>query len=478
MNREAPLFRAGSRHRRSLSPRGETPDNKGIRAVRATLRGFPAARGILTGAYGLPLKGGSEMEVYLVGGVLRDALLSRPSKDVDLLLRGVSAEALTQEWGLPTGQAFPVWRVGPFEVALPRREKKVGVGYKGFEVQVDGHLPLEVELGRRDFTVNALALRIWEGEAIPSRETLEGVVECALSRGFRREEILNPFGGLEDLEAGVLRAPYPEAFRDDPVRVLRAARFASRYGWRVDPATLEAARQGAHELAHEPAERIWAEWEKAVAHDPARFLEVLAEADALRHIRGLEWLERARGLEIKNHQEDLFAHSLLVVKKARELVGPDLGGVTAALFHDAGKAWGIHPHDGPEAAAAVEAALRSLRAPSQVLRQTTVWLRHHMAIFGAKRAGAVLDLALALHKAGITPGMAAGLALADSLGRLRVRPDAEARADALRSRLELALQVVGEVGAEALLARGVQPGPAFGEALRSLRANRLAQVMT
>lgn len=83
MNREAPLFRAGSRHRRSLSPRGETPDNKGIRAVRATLRGFPAARGILTGAYGLPLKGGSEMEVYLVGGVLRDALLSRPSKDGD-----------------------------------------------------------------------------------------------------------------------------------------------------------------------------------------------------------------------------------------------------------------------------------------------------------------------------------------------------------------------------------------------------------
>lgn len=414
-------------------------------------------------------------ELYIVGGALRDALMGgRPAKDIDLLLTGVDVDAVSAAWGAPTGRAFPVWRVGPFEIALPRREKKVGVGYRGFQVQVDGRLPLEVELGRRDFTVNALALKIWEGDALPSPSVMAAAVEQTLARGICPREVVDPFGGLRDLEAGVLRAPYPEAFKDDPVRILRAARFAARYGWRVDPATLDAARQGAHELAHEPAERIWAEWVKAVDHDPARFLEVLAQAEALRHIRGLAWLDQARGLEIKNHEEDLFTHVLLVVRKARELLGPSAPAVTAALFHDVGKALDLEPHDGPEAAAAADEALAALRAPAAVRRQVLVWVRNHMRIWGLKRPGAILDLALDLHRVGLGPEAAARLALADALGRFRVRPEAQERAARIQKQLRAALDVCRELRGEELIRRGVQPGPGFGEALRALRGNLLA----
>lgn len=418
------------------------------------------------------------MEVYLCGGALRDLILGRTPKDFDLILRGATPQEMVAVYGDPTGQCFPVWRVGDFEVALPRLEKKVGKGYKGFQVQVDGHLPLvEEELGRRDFTVNALAVKVWEGPYLPSQAELEGAVAAALACPLDPKAVIDPFGGLADLRAGVLRAPYPAAFQEDPVRVLRAARFAARYGWQIEGHTLEAARRGAHELAHEPPERLWAEWTKAVAHDPARFLQALGEMGAFPHLRGLEWLGQARGLPIKNHEEDLFDHILMVVAQARRLLGPSLEGVTAALFHDAGKAFGLTPHDGKEAAERVVGALEALRAPRNAIKVAATWLRYHMAIFGVTKPGAVLDMTLALEKAGIDPAMAARLALADSLGRARVRPDAEERVAAIRDRLEAARKVAREITGETLIARGHRPGPDFGAILRGLRATRLAEVM-
>lgn len=117
----------------------------------------------------------------------------------------------------------------------------------------------------------------------------------------------------------------------------------------------------AHELAHEPAEQLWGEWAKAVAHDPAWFLRALGEMGVFPHLRGLEWLGQARGLATRNHEEDLFDHILMAVTQARRLLGPSLEGITAALFHDVGKALGLTPHNGKEAAEQVTAALEELR---------------------------------------------------------------------------------------------------------------------
>lgn len=193
----------------------------------------------------------SKFEIYAVGGYVRDRLLGYDPKDHDYVVVGATSDDMIQAGFEPIEASFPVFLHPKTrdEYALARKERKVGVGYHGFEVFFDPTVTIEDDLYRRDLTVNAMARRVlgWSEE------------------GFAKlsDEIVDPFGGQRDLRDGILRH-VSEAFAEDPVRVLRTARFSARYGFDVHPDTVKLMEKVAPELNHVPQERIWAEFEKGL----------------------------------------------------------------------------------------------------------------------------------------------------------------------------------------------------------------------
>jgi tRNA nucleotidyltransferase (CCA-adding enzyme) len=259
-----------------------------------------------------------------VGGFVRDRLLRRDSKDLDMEVFGIPQEkllALLRTLGRvdPVGQAFPVYKIGGVDVALPRRESKTGRGHKGFAVEGDPSLSFEEAARRRDFTINAIG---WD--------PLTG-------------EYLDPFNGRRDLELRVLRVVDPATFADDSLRVLRALQFAARFDLTVDPAT--AALCASIALDDLPAERIWGEFEKlllqaerpsigfALARELGVVKQILPEMEPLYDCpQDPEW-----------HPEgNVWIHTLMVIDEARkrnaDLDRPRLATVMlGAVCHDLGK---------------------------------------------------------------------------------------------------------------------------------------------
>ena len=206
------------------------------------------------------------MQIYLVGGAVRDKLLGLEVKDRDYVVVGATPEQMVAQGYRPVGADFPVF-LHPRtkeEYALARTERKSGRGYKGFTVYAAADVTLEDDLRRRDLTINAMA----ESEA---------------------GTLIDPFGGVDDLRNGILRHVSP-AFAEDPVRVLRVARFAARYatqGFRVADSTLALMRQmvASGEVDHLVAERVWAETEGALAEAaPPRFFATLRDCGALARV--------------------------------------------------------------------------------------------------------------------------------------------------------------------------------------------------
>lgn len=196
------------------------------------------------------------MKIFKVGGFVRDTLLGRTPKDVDYVVVGATPEEMLAQGFSQVGAAFPVFlNKNGDEYALARKERKVGVGYNGFETTFDPSVTLEEDLFRRDLTINAMAMDD-EGN------------------------VIDPYGGRADLEAGILRH-VSEAFNEDPVRVLRVARFAARYGFEVHPDTLALMEKVAPELEHVTKERLWAEFEKGVMEaNPTVMGDVLWKCNA------------------------------------------------------------------------------------------------------------------------------------------------------------------------------------------------------
>lgn len=209
------------------------------------------------------------MKIYAVGGAVRDELLGQPGQDRDYVVVGATPEDMLERGFKPVGKDFPVFLhpdTGE-EYALARTERKTGPGYSGFQFHTAPDVTLEDDLARRDLTINALA-RDEDGR------------------------IIDPYGGVADLRAGVLRHVSP-AFVEDPVRVLRVARFAARFGFRVAPDTLRLMREMAHngEVDALVPERVWQEFAKGLMTSrPGRMFEVLADSDALLKILP-EWRE-------------------------------------------------------------------------------------------------------------------------------------------------------------------------------------------
>jgi tRNA nucleotidyltransferase (CCA-adding enzyme) len=270
------------------------------------------------------------MKTYLVGGAVRDALLGRPCTEHDYVVVGARPEDLLALGYRAVGKDFPVFlhpRSGD-QYALARTERKTGAGYYGFATRFSPDVTLEEDLARRDLTINAMARSI-EGDACGS-------------------DVVDPFGGRRDLEARVLRHVSP-AFVEDPLRVLRVARFAARFaplGFTIAPETMQLmqdiVRSG--ELRALVAERVWVETERALGEQtPAVYFEVLRQCGALAVL--LPEIDCLFGVPqpARWHPEiDTGIHTLQVLDVACELSGETTVRF-AALVHDLGK--GVTPRD-------------------------------------------------------------------------------------------------------------------------------------
>ncbi|MBH9578216.1 multifunctional CCA addition/repair protein [Inhella proteolytica] len=258
------------------------------------------------------------MQIYEVGGAVRDALLGRPVSDHDWVVVGATPEQMVAAGFEPVGKDFPVF-LHPRtheEHALARTERKSGRGYKGFEVYAAPEVTLEEDLARRDLTINAIA-RAPDGR------------------------LIDPYGGQRDIEQRVLRHVSP-AFAEDPVRILRLARFAARFGdFTVAPETLDLCRQmvAEGEADHLVPERVWQEIARGLmeAH-PVRLLQVLRDCGALARIAPeLEALWGVPQPAAHHPEVDTGAHIELVLNQCVAMQAP-LPVRFAALTHDLGKA--------------------------------------------------------------------------------------------------------------------------------------------
>jgi tRNA nucleotidyltransferase (CCA-adding enzyme) len=305
------------------------------------------------------------MQVYLVGGAVRDALLGQAVKERDWVVVGGTREDLLRLKYREVGRDFPVFLHPDThqEYALARLERKVSPGYRGFTVEFGPEVTLEEDLARRDLTINAIA------------QADDGT-------------LVDPYGGRRDLDARVLRHVSP-AFVEDPVRVLRVARFAARFaplGFRIASETLDLMRAMVErgEVDALVAERVWQETEKALREPKAsEFFRVLRECGALQRIypeidalfgvpQPPEW-----------HPEiDTGVHTLMVLDQAA-LLSPDLKVRFAALVHDLGKGatppeqWPGHRGHEERSVALIEALAERLRLPSDYRELSVIVARYH-----------------------------------------------------------------------------------------------------
>lgn len=322
------------------------------------------------------------MQVYLVGGAVRDRLLGLPIKERDWVVVGGTREELLRRRFREVGRDFPVFLHPETqeEYALARRERKVAAGYRGFSVEFGPEVTLEEDLGRRDLTINAIA------------QAEDGT-------------LVDPFGGLGDLNARALRH-VSAAFLEDPVRVLRAARFAARFaplGFAIAPETLELMRAMVErgEVDALVAERVWQETEKALREPKASaFFSTLRHCGALSVI--FPELERLYGVPqpAQWHPEiDSGVHTLMVLDQAA-LLSTDTRVRFAALVHDLGKGntppaeWPSHRGHEERSAELIEALCARLRIPAEYRELALIVARYHGNIHRAfeLRPNTVLEI--------------------------------------------------------------------------------------
>lgn len=256
-------------------------------------------------------------EVYCVGGAVRDQLLGLPVRDRDWMVVGGTPEAMVASGFKPVGSDFPVFLHPQTheEYALARTERKVSAGYKGFNIFASPEVTLEQDLLRRDFTVNAIAQD---------------------SAG----NLIDPYGGQADLKAGILRH-VSAAFAEDPLRILRAARFVARFGFSIAPETLALMKEmvTAGEVSALVAERVWQELARGLMEkQPSRFFTTLRDCGALKII--LPEVDALFGVPQPAHYHpeiDCGIHTMLVLEAAAQQ-NFSLEVRFAALTHDLGKA--------------------------------------------------------------------------------------------------------------------------------------------
>jgi tRNA nucleotidyltransferase (CCA-adding enzyme) len=404
------------------------------------------------------------MRIYLVGGAVRDKLLGKAVVDRDWVVVGATPDELRKLGYTPVGKDFPVFLHPDTreEYALARTERKSGRGYHGFAFDTDPSVTLEQDLERRDLTINAMA----EDEG-------GGLVD--------------PFGGRRDLNERILRHVSP-AFAEDPVRVLRVARFAARYaplGFRIAEETLELMRAmvADGEVDHLVAERVWAETRKALAEPkPSAYLRSLRACSALSLL--FPEVDALYGVpqRAEYHPEvDTGVHVEMVLDMAARLApGDDLVG-WCALTHDLGKALTpaeeLPRHVGHEHAgiAPLRALAARLRVPVEHAALAELVCRLHLDAHRALELRPATVLGLIEKTDGLRrPERFERFLIAcesDRRGRLGRKDAAYPQGAYLRAARDAAATVI----AAPFVERGLD-GPAIGEAMRTARIDAIMQV--
>jgi len=410
------------------------------------------------------------MKIYMVGGAVRDALLGLPVQDRDWVVIGATPEQMLAQGYLPVGRDFPVFLHPETreEYALARTERKSGRGYRGFVVDAAPDVTLEEDLARRDLTINAIA------------KDVDGISARAL---------FDPYFGHRDLQARVLRH-VSEAFREDPVRILRVARFAARFAdFSVAPETTQLMREmvDAGEADHLVPERVWQELARGLMEaQPPRMFAVLRSCGALAVL--LPEVERLWGVpqRAEYHPEvDTGVHLMMVLAMAARLNAP-LGVRFACLTHDLGK--GTTPadmlprHIGHEQRSAqlLRGVCERLRVPVDCRELADVVAREHGNIHrsGELNAAAVLRL-LERCDAIRKPARFEDVLLAcecDARGRLGFEESAYPQRERLLAAMHAARAVdTAPLAAEAAK-RGLK-GPQVGEQIHAARAQAIAAAL-
>jgi tRNA nucleotidyltransferase (CCA-adding enzyme) len=408
------------------------------------------------------------MGVFVVGGAVRDALMGQRVNDRDWVVVGSTPEAMSAKGYVPVGKDFPVFLHPQTreEYALARTERKTARGYKGFAVQANPSVTLEEDLARRDLTVNAMAVPEALAHAAP--EAWAG-------------QIVDPYGGQADLYNQVLRH-VTEAFAEDPVRVLRVARFAARFAnFSVADETMALMRQMVEdgEVDHLVPERVWQELAKGLmSAKPSRMFEVLRECGAIKVL--LPELERLWGVPQRPeyHPEiDTGVHIMLVMDMAARLNMP-LPVRVACLMHDLGK--GTTPADvlprhlGHEGRSVklLQKVCERLRVPTDCKELAEVVAREHGNIHRSGELGPealmrLLDRCDAIRQ----PERFARVLQAcecDARGRLGFADMPYPQAERLLKAQQAALSVETAPIAQAAAAQGLK-GPQIGEQISKAR---------
>jgi tRNA nucleotidyltransferase (CCA-adding enzyme) len=418
------------------------------------------------------------MQTYLVGGAIRDALLGRPGSDHDWVVVGATPEQMVARGFLPVGRDFPVFLHPETreEYALARTERKSAPGYRGFIVHAAPEVTLEQDLARRDLTINAIAL---PADRIGASDRLD--VDPA--------DLVDPFHGQRDLREKRLRH-VTDAFREDPVRILRVARFAARFDdFQVAPETMALMREmvGAGEVDALVPERVWQELSRGLVEvRPSRVFELLRECGALAVL--LPEVDRLWGVpqpEVYHPEVDTGRHLMMVLDMAARL-RTSLGVRFACLVHDLGK--GTTPaevlprHTGHEQRSAelLRALCDRWRVPVEIRELADVVAREHGHIHrsDALDAAAIVRL-LERCDAFRKPQRFDEALLAcecDARGRLGLEDRPYPQRERLLAALAAAQSVATEpIAREAQLAGAT--GPRIGEAITRGRVAAVAAAL-
>lgn len=407
------------------------------------------------------------MQIYMVGGAVRDRLLGLPVHDRDWVVVGATPEQMVAQGFLPVGRDFPVFLHPQTreEYALARTERKSGRGYRGFVVQASPDVTLEEDLARRDLTINSIA-------------------EPVGPAGFRG--LFDPYNGQKDLHHRVLRH-VTDAFREDPVRILRVARFAARFtDFSVAPETMALMRDmvdGGEVDALVP-ERVWQELSRGLMEaQPSRMLTVLRDCGALERL--LPEVARLWGVpqRAEYHPEvDTGIHLMMVLDMAARLAAP-LPVRFACLTHDLGK--GTTPadvlprHIGHEERSArlLKGLAERLRVPTDCRELADVVAREHGNIHRSETLNAAATVRLLERCDAIRKPQRFAQVLqaceCDARGRLGFEDAAYPQAARLQRALDAALQVRTDAVAADAAARGLK-GPKIGEAVHAARVGAVA----